>query len=47
MRELYLDMTSGISGDIMLAGLLGLGADSKELSQILSKMLNKHVQLEL
>ena len=29
MRELYLDMTTGISGDIMLAALAGLGAESK------------------
>lgn len=47
MRELYLDMTTGISGDIMLASLAGLGADIKKLSSILSKMLNKPVELEL
>lgn len=47
MRELYLDMTTGISGDIMLAALTGLGADIGKLSNILSKMLNKHVKLEL
>lgn len=47
MRELYLDMTTGISGDIMLAALAGLGADIGKLSDILSKMLNKPVQLEL
>ena len=45
MRELYLDMTTGISGDIMLAALAGLGADIGKLSDILSKMLNKPVQL--
>ncbi|MDE7315676.1 MAG: nickel pincer cofactor biosynthesis protein LarC, partial [Mucispirillum sp.] len=47
MRELYLDMTTGISGDIMLAALTGLGADIGKLSDILSKILNKHVKLEL
>ena len=47
MRELYLDMTTGISGDIMLTSLAGLGADIKKLSGILSKMLNKPVELEL
>lgn len=47
MRELYLDMTTGISGDILLACLLGLGADSKKLSKILSDMINKPVVLEL
>ncbi len=47
MKELYLDMTTGISGDIMLAALAGLGADIKKLSDILSKMLNKPVELEL
>ncbi len=47
MKELYLDMTTGISGDIMLAALAGLGADIKKLSDILSKMLNKPVELEI
>ena len=47
MKELYLDMTTGISGDIMLTSLAGLGADIKKLSGILSKMLNKPVELEL
>lgn len=47
MKELYLDMTTGISGDIMLAALAGLGADIKKLSEILSKMIKKPVELEL
>ncbi len=47
MKELYLDMTTGISGDIMLAALAGLGADIKKLSDILSKMLNKPVELDI
>ncbi|MDE7034057.1 MAG: nickel pincer cofactor biosynthesis protein LarC [Mucispirillum sp.] len=47
MKELYLDMTTGISGDIMLAALAGLGADIKKLSDVLSKMLNKPVELDI
>ena len=47
MRELYLDMTSGISGDITLAALISLGADSEKLSDILSKMIGKPVKLKL
>lgn len=47
MRKLYLDMTTGISGDITLAALLGFGVDIKKLSHILSTMLNKPVELEL
>lgn len=47
MKELYLDMTTGISGNIMLAALAGLGADIKKLSDILSKMLNKPVELDI
>lgn len=47
MRELYLDMTTGISGDITLAALISLGADSEKLSDILSKMIGKPVKLKL
>ncbi len=47
MRELYLDMTTGISGDISLAALLGLGGDISRLSEILSNMLNKKIVLSL
>lgn len=47
MKELYINMTSGISGDMTLALLLSLGADKDKLSDILSKMLNKKVELKL
>lgn len=45
MRELYLNMTSGISGDITLALLISLGADKDKISNILSKILNQKVEL--
>ncbi|MDE7168974.1 MAG: nickel pincer cofactor biosynthesis protein LarC [Mucispirillum sp.] len=47
MRTLYLDMTSGISGDIMLSALLALGANEKELSEKLSLTLGKTVKLSM
>lgn len=47
MKELYLNMTSGISGDMTLALLLSLGADKEKLSYILSKILGQKVELEL
>lgn len=47
MRELYLNMTSGISGDMTLALLLSLGADKEKLSSILSSILGQKVELEL
>lgn len=45
MRELYLNMTSGISGDMTLALLISLGADKDKISNILSKILNQKVEL--
>ena len=45
MRELYLNMTSGISGDMTLALLLSLGADKEKLSSILSSILGQKVEL--
>lgn len=45
MRELYLNMTSGISGDMTLAMLISLGADKDKISNILSKILNQKVEL--
>lgn len=47
MRKLYFDITSGISGDIMLSSLLSFGLDIKELSRILSSALGKSVKLSL
>ena len=47
MKELYLNMTSGISGDMTLALLLSLGADKEKLSSILSNILGQKVELEL
>lgn len=47
MKELYLNMTSGISGDMTLALLLSLGADKEKLSSILSSILGQKVELEL
>lgn len=47
MRSLYFDMTSGISGDIALSSLLSLGVDCNELSEILSNMLSKKINLSL
>lgn len=47
MKELYINMTSGISGDMTLALLLSLGADKDKLSNILSKMLKQKVELKL
>ena len=40
-------MTSGISGDIALTSLLSLGVDCNELSEILSSMLSKKINLSL
>ena len=40
MKELYINMTSGISGDMTLALLLSLGADKEKLSSILSSILS-------
>lgn len=45
MKTLYLDITSGISGDMTLALLINLGADEKKLSEILSSLINKPVKL--
>ena len=45
MRELYLNMTSGISGDMTLALLISLGVDKDKISNILSKILNQKVEL--
>lgn len=45
MKNLYLDITSGISGDMTLALLINLGADEKKLSEILSSLINKPVKL--
>ena len=45
MKELYLNMTSGISGDMTLALLISLGADKDKISNILSKILNQKVEL--
>lgn len=47
MKELYINMTSGISGDMTLALLLSLGADKEKLSSILSSILGQKVELEL
>lgn len=47
MKELYINMTSGISGDMTLALLLSLGADKEKLSSILSNILGQKVELEL
>lgn len=47
MKELYINMTSGISGDMTLALLLSLGADKEKLSSILSSILGQKVGLEL
>lgn len=47
MKELYINMTSGISGDMTLALLLSLGADKEKLSSILSSILSQKVELEL
>ena len=47
MKELYINMTSGISGDMTLALLLSLGADKEKLSSILSSILGHKVELEL
>lgn len=47
MKKLYFDITSGISGDIMLSSLLSFGLDIKELSRILSSALGKSVKLSL
>lgn len=47
MKKLYFDITSGISGDIMLSSLLSFGLDIKELSRILSDILGISVNLSL
>lgn len=47
MKELYINMTSGISGDMTLALLLSLGADKEKLLSILSSILGQKVELEL
>lgn len=47
MKQLYLNMSSGISGDMTLALLLSLGADKEKLSSILSSILGQKVELEL
>lgn len=47
MKKLYFDITSGISGDIMLSSLLSFGLDINELSRILSNALGKSVKLSL
>ena len=47
MKHLYLNMSSGISGDMMLALLISLGADKEKISNILSKALNKKIELKL
>ena len=44
-KKLYLDITSGISGDMFLALLINLGANADKLSNILTSMLNKKIQL--
>ena len=40
-------MSSGISGDMMLALLISLGADKEKISNILSKALHKKIELKL
>lgn len=45
LKKLYLDISSGISGDMALALLLSLGCDSEKLSWVISKLINKKVEL--
>ena len=47
MKSLYLDITSGISGDIFLAVLLSFYQDENDLSLKVSKMLNKDIHISL
>ena len=45
MNTLYLDLSSGISGDMILGALLDAGLDIRELERELSKLGLKGYQL--
>lgn len=38
MKHIHFDSIGGASGDMVLACLLGLGADIEELNQLLAKL---------
>lgn len=45
MKNLYIESSNGVSGDILLSGLALLGADLDAISTTLSKLLNEKVAL--
>ncbi|NLF39365.1 LarC family nickel insertion protein [bacterium] len=47
MSTLVIDMQSGIAGDMLLAGLLGLGGDVRTLEAALSKLGIGHVHVNV
>ncbi|WP_022851381.1 nickel pincer cofactor biosynthesis protein LarC [Limisalsivibrio acetivorans] len=47
MKTLYIDMHAGLSGDMSLAGLIGLGLETGELGDMLSRLTGRDIQVSV